>query len=92
MDSTTLIMVLVLGVFVVYMIFASKNQKKKAQEHNKFRDNLKNGSIVMTQSGFVGKVVSSSENEIVLEYNGTQSVWLKRAIATEATLDKETEK
>jgi preprotein translocase subunit YajC len=92
MDPNSLIMILIFGGLIVFFYFTSRSQKKRAQQHQDFRDNLKKGSVVQTTGGFIGKVVDSSENEITLEHHGSKSTWKKAAIAAEATLDKETKK
>jgi preprotein translocase subunit YajC len=90
MDSLTIIIIIV--VLIGFMFFSQRGQKKKLQQQAEFRDSLKPGTVVMTGSGYIGQVVSQSENEVVLEYDGTKTVWSKQAIRSEAALDDNTKK
>jgi preprotein translocase YajC subunit len=90
-DNNVVIIVLVL-IFVGMMVFSSRNNKKKIQQQADFRDSLKKGTVVITSSGFIGKVVATFDSEVVLEYKGVESVWSKQAIRTEAPLSDETKK
>jgi preprotein translocase YajC subunit len=90
-DNNVVIIVLVL-IFIGMMVFSSRNNKKKIQQQADFRDSLKKGTVVITSSGFIGKVVATSDSEVVLEYKGVESVWSKQAIRAQAPLSDETKK
>jgi preprotein translocase subunit YajC len=71
--------VLIVG-FMVFQVRSQKKQQKKAQD---FRDQLKIGDSVMTQSGMVGKIaaIDKDENIAVLDSEGSKSRWLLAAVS-----------
>lgn len=79
MDPTFLI-ILVIGIGAMFLL--SSRQRKAQREQLSFRDNLQPGQRVMTGSGMYGTVVEVDGDEVTLESTpGTQSVWIKAAIA-----------
>lgn len=62
---STLVMIAVLFVIMYFLMIRPENKrKKKAQE---MRDSLKKGDVVTTIGGIVGKIVSVSNDTIVIE-------------------------
>lgn len=61
----SMIIMLVL-MFVVFYFFMIRPQQKKQKEINKFREELRPGSKVMTAGGIHGVVVSIQENTFVI--------------------------
>jgi preprotein translocase subunit YajC len=79
LDPTFLI-ILVIGIGAMFLL--SSRQRKAQKEQLSFRDNLQPGQRVMTGSGMYGTVVEVDGDEVTLESTpGTQSVWIKAAIA-----------
>lgn len=62
---STLVMIAVLFVIMYFLMIRPENKrKKKAQE---MRDSLKKGDTITTIGGIVGKIVSVSNDTIVIE-------------------------
>ncbi len=62
---STLVMIAVLFVIMYFLMIRPENKrKKKAQE---MRDSLKKGDVITTIGGIVGKIVSVSNDTIVIE-------------------------
>ena len=53
--------------FVVFYFFIIRPQKKKANEINAMRENLKVGDKIITIGGIIGKVVLVKEDYLVIE-------------------------
>lgn len=53
--------------FVIFYFFLIKPQKKKANEINEMRENLKVGDKVITIGGIIGKIILVKEDYLVLE-------------------------
>lgn len=53
--------------FVIFYFFFIKPQKKKANEINEMRENLKVGDKVITIGGIIGKIILVKEDYLVLE-------------------------
>ncbi|MHC1683361.1 MAG: preprotein translocase subunit YajC [Clostridiaceae bacterium] len=62
--STVVYMVFFLGVF--YVVFYFPDKKNKMKQKNILRS-LTEGENIITTSGIVGKVISISENHIIIE-------------------------
>ena len=79
MDPTFLF-ILVIGIGAMFLL--SSRQRKAQKQQLSFRDNLQPGQRVMTGSGMYGTVVEVDGDEVTLESTpGTQSIWIKAAIA-----------
>lgn len=79
MDFSIIIM---LGGFVLLMMFMTRGQRKRQKEAVKFRDSLEVGTQVMTASGMVGTISNVEGDLITLESpDGSASRWVKAAIA-----------
>ncbi|MCI9887903.1 preprotein translocase subunit YajC [Micrococcales bacterium 31B] len=82
MDST--IMFILIAVLLVFMIFTTRNNKKRMAAAEAQRNALAEGTRVYTHSGFVGTIVEKNGEEVVLETDsGAQSTWMFKAIAGE---------
>lgn len=53
--------------FVIFYFFLIRPQKKKANEINEMRENLKVGDKVITIGGIIGKIILVKEDYLVLE-------------------------
>ena len=74
-DPTSLIMIIVLiGVFVAYMVYSNRQQKKRQKETQDTLNAIKPGNKVKTIGGICGVVVEvcPDDNTIVLE-TGTEN-------------------
>ena len=64
MDYTILMLIVMVAIMYFLMIRPENKRKKKAQE---MRDSLKNGDIITTIGGIIGKIVSVTKDTIVIE-------------------------
>ena len=62
--SAIIMIVVFIGIMYFMMIRPENKRKKKAEE---MRNSLKKGDVVTTIGGMIGKVVSVSENTLVVE-------------------------
>ena len=53
--------------FVVFYFFIIRPQKKKANEVNEMRENLKVGDKIITIGGIIGKIILVKEDYLVIE-------------------------
>lgn len=67
--------------FAVVLWFMSSRSRRQQREQSDFRANLEVGQEVMTGSGLFGVVVDVDGDVITLESAGSQSMWLRAAIA-----------
>jgi preprotein translocase subunit YajC len=73
----------IIAIFVVFYFFMIRPQSKKAQEHKDFLMSLKAGTLVVTNSGIIGKVREIKNDEVVLEVaSGTSIHVLKSFISS----------
>lgn len=63
MDAYTIFMLILLGFFVVMIVMSAMKKKKVVAQTQEMRNELKNGDKVMTDSGIVGEIVDSYEEE-----------------------------
>ena len=63
-SSSIIMLVVLIAVFYFMLIRPENKRKKKAQE---MRDSLKKGDVITTIGGIVGKIVSVSNDTIVIE-------------------------
>ena len=59
--------------FVIFYFFMIRPQKKKANEINEMRENLKVGDKVITIGGIIGKIVLIKEDYLVIETSSDNS-------------------
>ena len=72
------------AIMLVFYFFMIRPQQKKQKELKKFRDALKKGSEVVTTGGIFGKIVSVSEEKIILQVDkSTNIVVSKESISHE---------
>ncbi|NMW84633.1 preprotein translocase subunit YajC [Peptoniphilus sp. AGMB00490] len=60
-------------VFVIFYFFLIRPQKKKANEINEMRENLKVGDKVITIGGIIGKIILIKEDYLVIETSSDNS-------------------
>ena len=53
--------------FVIFYFFMTRPQKKKANEINEMRENLKVGDKIITIGGIIGKIILVKEDYLVIE-------------------------
>jgi len=74
------------GIMLVFYFFMIRPQQKKQKDQKKFRENLSVGDEVVTLGGCYGKVVSVSDDTIVLDVDrGVKLTFTKDAISLEAS-------
>ena len=66
----------ILGIFYFLLI---RPQQKRAAEHRKYVDQLKNGDKVITDSGIFGTVASVNDDSVVLKVAENVKVRILRA-------------
>ena len=59
--------------FVIFYFFMIRPQKKKANEINEMRENLKVGDKIITIGGIIGKIVLVKEGYLVIETSSDNS-------------------
>lgn len=59
--------------FVIFYFFMIRPQKKKANEINEMRENLKVGDKIITIGGIIGKIVLVKEDYLVIETSSDNS-------------------
>ncbi len=64
MDSTIIMLIVMVAVMYFLMIRPENKRKKKAQE---MRDNLKKGDVITSIGGIVGRIVFVNKDTIVIE-------------------------
>lgn len=75
-----LILIFVL-VIIIMMWFTSRSQRKQAESRQQALNALEPGSWVMTQSGFMGRLVDiDGEVAIVQTVDGHEVYWLKQVL------------
>ncbi len=68
MDNQTIMSLLFLAALIVLMYFTLiRPQKKKEKETNAMRDNLMVGDEIVTIGGFLGKIVKTKEESVVIQ-------------------------
>ena len=74
MDKNALInFVPLILMFVVFYFLIIRPQKKKANEVNEMRENLKVGDKIITIGGIIGKIVLVKEDYLVIETSSDNS-------------------
>lgn len=66
----------IVAIFVVFYFFMIRPQSKKAQEHKDFLASLKPGTMVVTNTGIVGKVREIKIDEVMLEVASGTSIYI----------------
>ena len=54
-------------IFLVFYFLLIRPQQKRAREHQRFIENLRNGQKVITAGGLIGHVVKVEGDEVLLE-------------------------
>ena len=63
MDGYTIFMLVLLGLFALMLVMSAVRKKKVAEQTSEMRADLKKGDKVMTDSGIVGEIMESYEEE-----------------------------
>lgn len=66
-------------IFAVFYFLLIRPQQKKAKDHRSFLDNLKKGDSVITQGGLYGKIVTISDQVVILEIADKVKVRVSRS-------------
>ena len=66
-------LIIPIGFFVVFYLFAIRPQKKKEKEIQEMRSNLAVGDEVVTIGGIYGKIVVLKEDIVTLEVSSTKT-------------------
>ena len=68
MDQNTMLnFIPLILMFVFFYFFIIRPQKKKANEVNEMRENLKVGDKIITIGGIIGKIILVKEDYLVIE-------------------------
>lgn len=78
-------MVMFALIFIVFYFFIIRPQQKKAKEADKYREEIKKGSLIVTNSGLHGKIVNVEGNQFIIDFNGSKMKVEKTAISMELT-------
>lgn len=74
-------MLIILGIFMLLMMFQSRSQKKKQQHAQTMEERMVPGAWVMTSSGFYGRFVDQDGSVIILETaDGHETFWLAQVV------------
>ena len=81
--GTWITMIVLLVVMVAMFFFTSRSNKKQEKQAQDMRDSLSVGDEITTIGGFIGKIVSSKEETLVLEtsHDRTRIRILKTAVS-----------
>jgi preprotein translocase subunit YajC len=66
----------IVAIFVVFYFFMIRPQSKKAQEHKDFLASLKPGTMVVTNSGIIGKIREIKNEEVMLDLSSGISIYI----------------
>lgn len=66
-------LIIPIGFFVVFYLFAIRPQKKKEKEIQEMRSNLAVGDEVVTIGGIYGKIIVLKEDIVTLEVSSTKT-------------------
>jgi len=82
MDMAIFLPILIIGM-IAMMWWSSRQNKKKQKEAQEFRESIKKGQTIMTNSGMIGKVVSVNKDKktVIIDSQGTESEWVEQAIS-----------
>lgn len=75
-------LILIFGVFAVFMFIQSRSAKKRQAQHTQtLEERLVPGAWVMTTAGFYGRFVDRDGQVVILEtVDGHETYWSERAI------------
>ncbi|MBN1555048.1 MAG: preprotein translocase subunit YajC [Phycisphaerae bacterium] len=83
---------ILIGAFLIMMMFMSRGRKKKEAERRAMLDNLSKGDRVVTIGGIVGTIVETRETEIVVKVDDNTRMkfarWAVRNAGDAANEDK----
>jgi len=68
-----------LAILVIFWIFMIRPQAKRQKELRKFRESLQKGDKVITTGGIYGRVVSISDNLIVIQVDENTKLTVDKA-------------
>ena len=69
--------------FVLFYVMILRPQQKRAKAHKAMVEGLKRGDMVITSSGFIGKVAKVSDDEVMLELGENVKVRMLKADVAE---------
>ncbi len=72
-------LLVVLGLFIVMMVFSSRNRRKQQAQHREMLGNLKKGDKVTSIGGICGTVVEVREAEVIVKIDDTGNTRLRLA-------------
>ncbi|MFA6308441.1 MAG: preprotein translocase subunit YajC [Clostridia bacterium] len=64
--SSLIFYVAIIGI-VVYFILMTRSQKKNVKKRDEMLNTIKDGTVVTTKGGIVGKVVNIKEDDLTIE-------------------------
>lgn len=80
------------GIAIVFYFFMIRPQQKKQKEQKKFIEAIKRGDNVVTIGGIHGKVLSTSDDTVVVEVDkGVKMTFNKSAVSMDSSQTIETE-
>ncbi len=77
---------IILGVFVLMMVFSSRSRKKQENKRKEMLGGLKKGDKIITIGGVLGTVMEARDNEIVVKVDEQNNIrmrfskWAVRAV------------
>ena len=71
-------LLLLVGMFVIFYFLLIRPQQKRAKEHKSLVASLKKGDEVITNSGFLGKLIEIGEHFVTIELAENVEVKLQR--------------
>lgn len=88
-DAGFMQIIMLVGFVVIFYLMIWRPQSKRAKEHRNLVSALAKGDEVMTSGGILGKVVSVTDDYVVLEVSDSVQLKFQKA-AVAATLPKGT--
>ena len=77
------------GMFLIFYFFMIRPQMKRQRESKEYRESISKGDKVITIGGLHGKVLSVSDQTVVLEFESGKARVSKTALSHTGTPDSE---
>lgn len=89
MDTTSIVMIVVMIAIFYFLLIRPENKRKKQAEE--MRNSLKKGDWLTTIGGIYGRVVSVTDRTVVIETSEdrVRMEFIKSAVGTVGTLDEQ---
>ncbi|HAF87592.1 MAG: preprotein translocase subunit YajC [Legionellaceae bacterium] len=80
--ESTMSLMMIVAIFVLFYFMLIRPQSKRAKEQRQLVESLKKGDEIMTQSGFLAKVIELDEQYLKVALNDDVQVYVQRNAVT----------